>query len=89
MRQASHSSIMSGIILECIDRNIDFVKIMRQIAYFMETLSAQQSVFSFVVKYFNADFVSSYFAAVLECDVVEFALAVGVDGECLVASPCK
>ena len=45
MRQASHSSIMSGIILECIDRNIDFVKIMRQIAYFMETLSAQQSVF--------------------------------------------
>ena len=65
----SQSYIMGGILLECLERGVDFFQIIKEIAYFMEKLSLQ-SLSECI--YFNADFIVSYFSSAIGCSPFKF-----------------
>ena len=65
----SQSYLMSGIILECIERRVNFFYVLKEMAYLMEEVCVDGN---FIHLSFNADFIISYFAAVLGCAPAKF-----------------
>ena len=65
----SQSFLMSGIILECFERDASFWRILQEIVYYIEKVSYSEYGYS---QYFNADFIISYFAASLGCTPSKF-----------------
>ena len=65
----SLSYIMGGILLECLEREVDFFQIIKEITYFMEELSLRSP---FECISFNADFIISYFASAIGCSPFRF-----------------
>lgn len=60
----TQSYIMGSILLECLERGVDFFQIIDEISYFMEELSLRSPSEQI---YFNADFMISYFSSAIEC----------------------
>ena len=55
----SQSYLMSGIIMECLERGVNFFNVLKEIAYLMEEVCVENDM---VRLSFNADFIISYFA---------------------------
>ena len=65
----SQSYLMSGILLECLERNVNFFYVLKEMAYLMEMASLNDNI---VRLSFNADFIISYFGSVLGCAPSKF-----------------
>ena len=62
------SNIMGGILLECLDRGVDFIQTLKEVVYFVENGTKRDGA-----KFFDIDLFVSYFATTLECSPLKFS----------------
>ena len=68
IKQEYQSNIMGGILLECLDRGVDFIQTLKEVVYFVENGTKSGGS-----RFFDADLFISYFAATLECSPSKFS----------------
>jgi len=69
IKYETQSYVMGGILLECLERGVDFFQIIDEISYFMEELSLRSPSERI---YFNTDFIISYFSSAIGCSSFKF-----------------
>ena len=67
IRPDNLSTIMGGVLLECLERDVDFIQIIKEIVYFVENGTKFNDT-----KLIDVDLYVSYYAAALGCSPIKF-----------------
>lgn len=68
IKPENQSTIMGGVLLECLERDVDFIQIIKEIVYFVGNGTKSDNQ-----KFLDIDLFVSYFAAALGCSPIKFS----------------